>query len=246
MNKTHQEAESYLRAYHAESLPAMVNTVICPSFTSLKTVGCFIATQSWSSPVFLGAQNCATTLAGAYTGEISCDMLVALDCTYVLLGHSERRALFGESDETISTKVSLALQQGLIPVLCIGETLEERDADKTKTVLQKQLKEALPVEMPEPQKLLIAYEPVWAIGTGRTAEPNQVSEAMLFIREQLVSIYGLSANEFSLLYGGSVNKGNIVALSLCGIDGGLVGGASLDPVAFAELARLYAEAKGLR
>jgi len=246
MNKTHLEAESYLRAYHAEALPADIITVLCPPYTALMTVGGFLATQSWSSIVMLGAQNCAGAVAGAYTGEVSCAMLVALECGYVLIGHSERRSMYAESDEQIAVKVKLALQHELKPVLCIGETEHQRDAGETEAVLQRQLQAALPEEMPAVADLVIAYEPVWAIGTGRTAEVAQVSEAMLFIRQLLIQKYGNAAEEISLLYGGSVNTGNISELATCGIDGALVGGASLDPVVFADLTRRFSVAKGLR
>lgn len=202
--------------------------VIAPPFTALYAACCAAA----KTPVKVAAQNVYWQKEGAYTGEISAGMLAETGCDYVIVGHSERRRLFAETDEEINRKVSGALQYGLSPILCIGETLDERESDRTFDIIESQLKRGLNnIGSDDINHVLIAYEPVWAIGTGKTAKPEQAQEVHRFIRKQIESLYGNgSAAEIVILYGGSVNTDNIDSLmSQPEIDGVLVGGAGLNP-----------------
>ena len=242
MNKTHDQAKDYMDILAQERLPSQVEVVICPPFTALGAV----AAGAKASLSMVGAQNCSWAASGALTGEISPEMLVALTVKYVLVGHSERRSLFGESDDIVARKVQLLLQSALIPVLCLGETEQERDGNLTEEVLRRQLDAALPLTSDEASKIVIAYEPVWAIGTSRTANGEQVTAAMQLIRHYLATKYtAATAEAIPILYGGSVNLGNIASLAECPIDGALVGGASLNPQDFANLTRSFAVAKEL-
>ena len=203
-----------------------VEVAVCPPFTSL-----MVAKHELElSHIKLGAQNCYVGEKGAFTGEISPQMLTDLGCTYVILGHSERRTIFGESDELVSQKVRAAMDAGLTPILCIGETETERTNDQTEAVLLRQLKGSLNGIAPtEIGKLVIAYEPVWAIGTGKTATPEQAQAAHAYIRSELEIMFGAIARDLLLLYGGSMKPSNAAALfGSSDIDGGLVGGASLN------------------
>jgi triosephosphate isomerase len=188
-----------------------------------------------NSSVALGAQNMYPAEKGAYTGELSGTMLKAVGCDYVLCGHSERRALFGETSEWVGNKVAWAHRNGLTPILCVGETLEERDAGRVEIIISNQLSAGLK-DLDEMQigQMLIAYEPVWAIGTGRTATPEQAQDVHAFIRGQLVKRIGESTStQVRILYGGSVKPQNAAALlAQPDIDGALVGGASLDLASF--------------
>ncbi len=211
-----------------------VEIVIAPPFTSLAVAAKFLK----GSNVKLAAQNLFWEEKGAFTGEISPIMLRDVECEYVIVGHSERRQYFGETDETVNKRVRAAHQAGLKVILCIGETLEERESGKTFDVLKTQLSGGLK-EIDAPDMLVIAYEPVWAIGTGKTATPEQAQEAHQFIREQLSGIYGAQeAQKIRILYGGSVKPENVASLmSQEDVDGGLVGGASLKPDSFAEIVK---------
>ncbi|HZK77016.1 MAG TPA: triose-phosphate isomerase, partial [Candidatus Kapabacteria bacterium] len=203
-----------------------VEVAVCPPFTSL-----FIAKQQLgNSHIKLGAQNCYLGSEGAFTGEISTAMLVDIGCEYVILGHSERRQFFGESDELISKKIRAALVAGLKPIVCIGETEEQRANDQTESVLSRQISQSLNgMTTAEAEKLVIAYEPIWAIGTGKTATPDQAQDAHAFIRKELGKTFGSLAEDMRILYGGSVKPENADTLFRePDIDGGLVGGASLD------------------
>ena len=187
-----------------------------------------------NTPLVLGAQNIADQESGAYTGEISASMLKECGCTYALVGHSERRSYYGDTNESVATRFCQAQKEGIVPVLCIGETLEERESDKTFAVIDKQLNAV--IDMAGIDALgnsVIAYEPVWAIGTGKTASDEQAQEVHKYIREQIASKNQDVANKVQILYGGSVKPDNAKAIfSMPDIDGGLIGGASLDAESF--------------
>ncbi|MCS7281590.1 MAG: triose-phosphate isomerase [Desulfobacterota bacterium] len=202
--------------------------VLAPPFTALKEVNEVIE----GSGVKLAAQNCHFEEKGAYTGEISPFMLKDVGCTYVILGHSERRKLFQETDEVINRKIKAALRAGLKPIVCVGETEEERDTGITEYVIGQQLKKALKgVELTE--DIVIAYEPVWAIGTGKNATPQEAEEAHRFIRDLLIKIYGQDGETIRILYGGSVSPENVSQIvAMENVDGALVGGASLKSESF--------------
>ena len=213
--------------------------VLCPPFISLRAVREAVK----GTAIKVGAQNMHFQASGAFTGEISPTMLQGL-CDYVILGHSERRQLFGESDEVINQKVLAAFQHGLMPILCVGETLEQRERGQAGTVVGQQLRAGL-AGVVDITGLVIAYEPVWAIGTGRAATPEVAAEMMGgFISDTLRSLHPDAADETPLLYGGSVNPENITGFAgVESVHGALVGGASLQADQFLEIARLAAEAK---
>lgn len=205
--------------------------IVCPPFTSLETA----VTVVKGSSIKVGAQNMHYESDGAFTGEISADMLKSVGCEYVILGHSERRTLFGESDEMINKKVKKALSSGLKPIFCVGETLEERESNLTEKVVEKQVKNGLSgISESELSELIIAYEPVWAIGTGKTASPEQAQEVHKFIRNLISKLYSNNlADNLVIQYGGSVKPDNAEELfSQPDIDGGLIGGASLKADSF--------------
>lgn len=209
--------------------------VVCPPFVYLETVGRLISGTS----VVLGAQNVAKEDPGAFTGEIAAPMLKDFGCQYVIVGHSERRNLYSETDSLVADKFARALQEGLKPILCVGELLEEREAGKEREVVARQVNAVIEkVGIAGVGKGVIAYEPVWAIGTGKTASPEQAQEAHAFIREQMAAHDGTVAESTRILYGGSVNAGNIDGLVAApDIDGGLIGGASLKPQDFLAICR---------
>jgi triosephosphate isomerase len=191
------------------------------------------------SPIAIGGQNMHAAVEGAFTGEISARMLSDAGASHVLLGHSERRTLFGETDDGVRRKVEAALQHGLLPVVCVGETLEEREAGRTRDVLERQVREGLKgFDQEAMDRITLAYEPVWAIGTGRNATPEQAEEAHAFIRSVLSALFGEVASRVRILYGGSVKAENAAGL-LAGenVDGALVGGACLTPVSFLAIIR---------
>ncbi|MFO8027267.1 MAG: triose-phosphate isomerase [Opitutales bacterium] len=209
-----------------------VSVCVCPTFTALEAVSKVVN----ESNVQLGAQNMHFESSGAYTGEISAEMLRHLYCNFVILGHSERRQYFGETDETVNKKTKAALDANLKPIVCIGETLEEREAGKVKEVIETQIKGALDgISADRTDALVIAYEPVWAIGTGKTATPEMAEEVHAEIRCLLAELYDEeTAEKVRLLYGGSMKPGNAAELlAQKNIDGGLIGGASLKPNDFA-------------
>jgi triosephosphate isomerase len=213
-----------------------VTVVICPPFTSLASAQGAIE----GSPILLGAQNMHWEKEGAYTGEISPVMLLTAGCQYVIIGHSERRGYFSETDEMVNKKVRSALEAGLSPIICVGEKLEQREANKTEEVVEKQVKGAFrELSAEEAEKTVIAYEPVWAIGTGKTATPQQANEVHLFIRKLLSSWFGKEcADKICILYGGSVKPENSrQLLDMPEIDGALVGGASLVADSFEKIVR---------
>ena len=209
---------------------------VCPPFLAVPAA----VEAAKGSNVAIGAQNMYWEKEGAFTGEISTGMLLAVGCTHVIIGHSERRQYFGETDDTVNLKLKAALEAGLIPIVCVGEVLEEREAGLTEDVLRRQCLRAFhAISGKKAAKLVIAYEPVWAIGTGRTATPQLASEAHQVIRSEAGKALGEElAENLRILYGGSVKPENAKALmSEAEIDGALVGGASLDPKSFAAIVK---------
>jgi triosephosphate isomerase len=216
--------------------PLAVDVAVAPPFTALYSV--YVILQE--TPFKLVAQDSYWEAEGAYTGEISPVFLKDVGCTYVLIGHSERRRYFGETDEMVNRKVEAAISSELAPVLCIGETAEERKRGQTEPVLERQLKKGLRgLHLPDLEDFVIAYEPVWAIGTGETARTEQIEAAHLFIRDYLAKNYDApTANEIRILYGGSVNPQNAKEIyHVRHVDGLLVGGASLSAEKFASIVR---------
>ena len=229
MHKTVPETRAFLTSF----IPSVQNAkdvtiIIAPPFTSLAEV----AAQIRDTGILLAGQDVFYEEKGAYTGEISPLMLIDAGCAYVIVGHSERRQYFCETDEVVNKKIGAAQKNGLGAIFCIGESLAEREADNTHEVLQKQLERGL--DDISPDGVVIAYEPIWAIGTGKTATPEQGQEAHAFIRDTVRGLYGNVADELCILYGGSVTPENVGALMDCAdIDGALVGGASLGAESFA-------------
>ncbi len=231
------EAESFVKDFLAglDGQEAL-DIVIAPPYTLLPSLGSLLA----DTPVDLAAQNLHWETHGAYTGEVSAGMLKDMGCKYVIVGHSERRQYFGENNQNVNRKIQAALSEGLLPILCVGEVLDERKNERTLAVVQKQVKEALQgVDKEGAEKLVIAYEPVWAIGTGETATPEQAQEVHLAIRNILSEIYDEPlAAATRIQYGGSVKPANVCALmGQPDIDGALVGGASLKADSFTRLVK---------
>jgi len=213
-----------------------VEILVCPPFISLTTVAEVIK----GSNIGLGAQNLYWEKSGAFTGEISGPMLMSAGCTHVIIGHSERRAYFHETDETVNKKIFAALAEGLKPIVCVGETLEERESGDTFDVIKRQITGGLAKLSAEQMKtVVIAYEPVWAIGTGKTATPEQAQEVHVFIRKLLAERFGeTTASETRIQYGGSVKPDNVtILMSQPDIDGALVGGASLKADSFEKIVK---------
>jgi triosephosphate isomerase len=235
MFKTVQEAFVYTKQFRSlvEKVTG-VDIVLAPSFTALHTV----CEAARASNVAVAGQTLHWEKEGAYTGEVSAGMLREAGAEYVIIGHSERRRYFGETDRTVNRRLGAALAHELIPIVCIGETLEEREGEQTMTVLDTQLKHGLDgLASEQVAGLVLAYEPVWAIGTGRNATPSQAGEAHAHIRSRLRQWFGAdAADACRILYGGSVKPDNIGELrKQLDVDGALVGGASLDPRSFADL-----------
>jgi len=233
MHKTIEETERFL----AESLPRVADSgpevVICPPFPSLKAA----VERCAQSRIRVAAQNMHEEPEGAFTGEVSAPMLIELGVDGVILGHSERRQHFGETDEALARKVPAALDAGLEPILCVGENESQRDSDETEGILTRQIEADL-AGVPDERlgEVVIAYEPIWAIGTGRTATPEQAQEAIALIRGLVESRSAEQAGAIRVLYGGSVKPDNAEELiSQPDVDGALVGGASLDPEGFAAI-----------
>jgi triosephosphate isomerase len=235
MNKTTAEARDL-----ASKLAPLVSgvkdreIVLAPTFTSLQTVGEAIK----GTNMVLAAQNIFWEDKGAFTGEISAEMLLDLGCKYVIIGHSERRQYFSETDETVNKKVKQALKKGLLPIMCVGETLAEREAGRLNEVINRQVTGGLKdIGAENMKKVVIAYEPVWAIGTGKTATPEQANEVHSLIRQKVQALYSAEiSGGLRIQYGGSVTPDNVSSLmAKPDIDGALVGGASLKPESFAAL-----------
>ncbi len=237
MYKTPQQAQEFVRAF----LPLVAGhtrdeIVLCPPFVDLAVV----VEAVKGSNIGVGAQNMHWEKEGAFTGEVSPTMLVAAQVPYVILGHSERRQYFNETDDTVNRKLEVALEHGLTPIVCVGEVLEEREANLTEDVLRRQCSRAFSgISGKKAAKLVMAYEPVWAIGTGKTATPEIAEEAHQVIRHEAEKAFGKEfAHGLRIQYGGSVKPDNAKALmSQPDIDGALVGGASLDPQSFSKIVK---------
>lgn len=236
MNNNRVQAEKLI----TELIPLVSDTentvIICVPFTDL----CKAVKLTKGTNIHVGAQNCHWKESGAYTGEIAPSMLTELGVEYVVIGHSERRAYFGETDETVLLRTKAALSSGLRPIVCIGETLEERSDGKTESVLKRQVKEGFKdVTAEELKNVIVAYEPVWAIGTGVTATDEQANDAIAYVRGVFAEMYGENAaRELYIQYGGSMNDKNAAGLlSMPEIDGGLIGGASLVAEKFAAVVK---------
>lgn len=233
MHKTIAEALEFVNEVKDRVNNDKVEAVICAPFTLLKD----LKQATKGTNIKIGAQNMHFEEKGAFTGEISPLMLKELDMDYVVIGHSERRQYFNETDETVNKKVLKALEVGIDPILCVGETLEEREAGNTKDVCKVQVEKALEnVSKEDLAKVVIAYEPVWAIGTGKTATSEDANDVIAYIREVVANLYGELANEVRIQYGGSVKLSNVAEImNQSDIDGALVGGASLEANDYVEL-----------
>ena len=235
MFKTAAETRTFVKAFRpqVDSLKDR-EAVVCAPFTALWA----LADELKGSSIGVGAQNAHWEEKGAFTGEIAVGMLKEIGARFAIAGHSERRQYFGETDATVNKRTLAILAGGLTPITCIGETLLERESNQTFKVLERQVRESLK-GLPSPALVVIAYEPVWAIGTGKTATPAQAQEAHAFIRKEFAKLYGeAAAQAVRVLYGGSVKPDNMATLMReAAIDGGLVGGASLDADSFAQIVR---------
>jgi triosephosphate isomerase len=240
MHHTHLEAIQVVQklSYRLENKDYDdVEVVVCPAFTALRSVQTTL--EGDRIPIGLGAQNCYFETQGAFTGEVSPTMLAKLHVQYVIVGHSERRELFGETDEMVAKKLRAVLAADMQPIVCVGESLAQREAGETNTFCTSQVRTAfanLPAD--KAARCVVAYEPIWAIGTGRNATPDDANDTIGVLRSTLRDIVGATADEMRILYGGSVKPGNAADLmAMPEIDGGLVGGASLDPDDFARIIR---------
>ncbi len=242
MHATHLEAiQMVQKLSYRLDLPdyERVDVLVCPPFTALRSAQTVIETDHLQ--IKLGAQNVHWEDNGAYTGEISPLMLAKLSVSYVIVGHSERRQMFGETNEIVNKKAKAVIAAGMTPIVCVGETEEERDASMAEEIVGAQVAASLAGLSPEVvASMVIAYEPIWAIGTGRTASADDAGAMCSFVRATVAGFAGGAAEELRVLYGGSVNPGNVAGLmAKRDIDGGLVGGASLDPDTFASVVRYW-------
>ncbi len=236
MNKTIPEAVAMVKELKGKIADVKdVDVLLCPVFTALYPV----ASEVKGSNINIGAQDLFWEAKGAFTGEVAPNMITDAGCSFVIIGHSERRQYFGETNETVNKKIKAALSAGLIPVVCVGETLKEREDNVTFKVIESQVREGIKdLSKEEAAKVVIAYEPVWAIGTGKTATPDQAQEVHAFIRKVYGEMYGDVAEGTRILYGGSVKPSNVSELMKKeDIDGGLVGGASLKAEDFEALVK---------
>jgi triosephosphate isomerase len=237
MNKTLPETGEFM----AQFIPGVkditgVDIVIAPPFTAIGIAAAALR----GTNILLAAQDVFYEEKGAYTGEISPLMLVDLGCAFVIIGHSERRQYFHETDDIVNRKIKAARKAGLGVIFCIGESLEEREAGKTFDILNREIEKGL--DGVPPEKMVLAYEPIWAIGTGKTATPPQAQEAHAYIRERLNILYGNQSDELCILYGGSVTPDTVDSLMACkDIDGALVGGASLKAESFSKIVKFRKE-----
>lgn len=232
MNKTPSEAKSLVEAIAAKVADAKCDVVVCPTAICIPSA----VDAAKGSNIAVGAQNVHFKESGAYTGELAANMLTEAGVKYVIIGHSERRQYFGETDETVNLRTKAALASGLLPIVCVGESLTEREQGIMDDTVRRQTKIAfLGIDADDAKKVVIAYEPVWAIGTGKTATADQADEVCGIIRETIKGLYGAEvADAIRIQYGGSMNAGNAAELlAKPNIDGGLIGGASLKPDDFA-------------
>ena len=242
MNATHLEAIQMIQklSYRLDIADyERVDVLVCPPFTALRSAQTVIEIDHL--PILLGAQNVDWHDKGAFTGEIASMMLSALSVSYVIVGHSERRQMFGETNEIVNKKAKAVVEAGMTPIVCIGETEEERDAGRAEDVVGGQVTASLAGIDPEVvASMVVAYEPIWAIGTGRTATADDAGAMCSFVRATVSEFAGGASEDLRVLYGGSVNPGNVAGLmAKKDIDGGLVGGASLDPDTFASVVRYW-------
>ena len=233
MNKTPQEAAALIEALKPLVQDAAAQVVVCTPAADLAAA----AQATAGSNIALGAQNMDYHDAGAFTGETSADMLLALGVEYVIIGHSERREYYAETDATVNLKVKKALEKGLKPIVCVGEKLEERESGVTAEVVRKQTKLALlGLSEEDVKKVVVAYEPIWAIGTGKTATADDANDTIREIRAAIKEVFGAAADEVRIQYGGSMNPKNVSELmAMSDIDGGLIGGASLKAEDFSKV-----------
>ena len=235
MNKSPKDVEEFMERFPGLVSDTENEVILCVPFIDL----CKAVKLSKGTNVKIGAQNMHFKDSGAYTGEISPKMLNDLNVEYVIIGHSERREYFNETDETVNLKIKAALTHDLKPIVCVGETLEQRETGITKEFVTGQVRNALKeITEDELKKIIIAYEPIWAIGTGKTASKEDANEVCKWIREELRALYGDVADEIIIQYGGSVKSSNAKDLfEMSDIDGGLVGGASLEPEEFSKIVK---------
>ena len=234
MQKTTVEAEAFVRAFLPLVADASgVDVVIAPPFTALERVAAALR----SSGVFLAAQNVNAEEEGAFTGEIAPRMLTDLGCGYAIVGHSERRTLYGETNQGVAAKAAALLAHDVRPIVCVGESLQEREAERTLAVISSQIEESLAsIPLERAAEIVVAYEPIWAIGTGRTATPEMAQEVHAMIRARLQGRFGGAGDQIRIQYGGSVKPENVRDLmGQADIDGALVGGASLEPESFSKI-----------
>lgn len=234
MHKTVAEAVAFIDAVKTEIVSSDVEALVCAPFTLLPS----LVEATKGTAIKVGAQNMHFEDKGAFTGEVSADMLLDIGVTHVIIGHSERRQYFAETDETVNKKTIKALQKGLTPIVCCGETLEQREAGETKALVKGQIEKAfVGISAADAPKVVIAYEPIWAIGTGKTASSQDANDVIAYIRQVLEGIYGdETSEEVRIQYGGSVKPSNVEEImNESDIDGALVGGASLEPSDFIQL-----------
>lgn len=234
MHKTINEAKSFVEEINGSIKETDVEAVICAPYTILKD----LKEVTKGTNIKVGAQNMHFEENGAFTGEISPLMLKELDVDYVIIGHSERRQYFNETDETVNKKVKKALEHSIIPIMCVGESLEQREAGDTKSIVKSQVEKGLEgINHEDIKKIVVAYEPIWAIGTGKTASSEDANEVIAYIREVIKNVSSEDiSEEIRIQYGGSVKPSNVEEImNQSDIDGALVGGASLEPKDFIEL-----------
>jgi triosephosphate isomerase len=249
MHKTHLEAIALTQKVAWSLEPEVTDAIevaVCPPFTALRAVQTVI--EGDKMPLALGAQNCHTEEQGAYTGEISAPMLAALNVRYAIVGHSERRQYFGETDELVAAKGAAAAKAGMTPLVCVGELLEDREAGRTADVVTQQVRGSLAGLLGNGLETVIAYEPVWAIGTGRTATPDDAQETCGLVRKLVAELAGDAVAERTrVLYGGSVKAANTFDLmAQPDVDGGLVGGASINAEEFSGIVKAAAKQAGVK
>ena len=242
MNATHLDAIQMVQKLSYRLDPAdhdRVDVVVCPPFTALRSAQTVI--ESDNLAIALGAQHCHWESSGAFTGEIAPEMLRKLSVTYVIAGHSERRQHFGETDEMVNRRVKAILAADMTPIMCVGETLEQREEGVAESWVRGQVEAGLAgFDESQIARVVVAYEPIWAIGTGQTASADDAEAMCALVRATIAGRWGATAEAVRVLYGGSVNPGNIAGLmAKKNIDGGLVGGASLDPDSFASVIRYW-------